>query len=446
MHSLHIDRRSALVGARTAAGACLLAMVSAGSLGAQAQPDSLTLKSVYEVLEAGTPRVAAALASERAAEARIAPARRPPDPDLQLGLMNRRLPGLGLDDVLGMNQIQLMQMIPVAGKLGLAGQVERARAAAAGARADDVRWEERARAAMAFYEVYETDQSIRVARETQRLLRDLVTTTSSMYAVGEGRQPDVLRAQVELARMTEEVVRMEAMRDGAAARLNAVLDRSLETVVPSPVLPVFLVDLPSRDSLERLALAHRPMLRAAEEDVRAAETAERLAGRESWPDLTVGVQYGWRPMEDGTDHMVSLMLGFRLPIWAGSRQLAMRRETRAMRDMASADLAAMAATTRGRVGELDAEVKRDQKLIQLYRTTVLPQAGAMVGSALTAYRVGSVDFMTLLDARMNENRYRQEIAKLEGELGAAIAELEMLVAADLLAPSPPSSASPGAAR
>src|SRR5215213_2455902 len=133
MHSLHIDRRSVLAGASTAAGACLLALMSVGSLNAQAQPDSLTLKSVYEVLEAGTPRIAAALASERAAEARIAPARRPPDPDLQLGLMNRRLPGLGLDDVLGMNQIQLMQMIPVAGKLGLAGQVERAHAAAAGA-------------------------------------------------------------------------------------------------------------------------------------------------------------------------------------------------------------------------------------------------------------------------------------------------------------------------
>ena len=150
----------------------------ADSPGAQVRPDSLTLQSVYAQLDAGTPRIAAALASARAAEARIDPARRPPDPELQLGLMNRRLPGLGLDDVLGMNEIQLMQMIPIAGKLGLAAQVERARTAAAGARADDVRWEERARAAMAFYELYETDQSIAVARETQRLLRDLATTTS----------------------------------------------------------------------------------------------------------------------------------------------------------------------------------------------------------------------------------------------------------------------------
>jgi outer membrane protein, heavy metal efflux system len=431
MHSQFFYSRIFAQGAR--AVLALLALAPPDSLGAQARSDSLTLQSVYRQIDEGTPRIAAALATARAAEARIDPARRPPDPELQFGLMNRRLPALGLDDVLGMNQIQLMQMIPIAGKLGLAAQVERARTAAADARAADTRWEERARGAMAYYELYETDQSIAVARETQRLLRDLVSTTSTMYAVGEARQPDVLRAQVELARMTEDVVRMEAMRASAVAQLNAVLDRPAESPVPSPVLPSFPA-LPSRDSLERLALAHRPMLKAGGEDVHAAEAAERLAGREIWPDLTLGVQYGWRPMEGGTDHMVSLMLGFRLPIWAGSRQLAMRRETRAMRDMAAADLAAMAATTRGRVGELDAEVHRDRTLLQLYRTTVLPQAGATVGSALTSYRVGGVDFMTLLGARMSENRYRQEIARLEADLGRAIAELEMLVGQDLLDP------------
>ena len=66
---------------------------------------------------------------------------------------------------------------------------------------------------------------------------------------------------------------------------------------------------------------------------------------------------------------------------------------------------------------------------------MLPQAGATVGAALTAYRVGGVDFMTLLDARMSENRYRQEIARLEADLGRAIAELEMLVGQELLDPN-----------
>ena len=46
--------------------------------------------------------------------------------------------------------------------------------------------------------------------------------------------------------------------------------------------------------------------------------------------------------------------------------------------------------------------------------------------ALAAYRVGSVDFMTLLDDRMIVNKYRQELYVLEADQGKAWADLEML--------------------
>jgi hypothetical protein len=44
---------------------------------------------------------------------------------------------------------------------------------------------------------------------------------------------------------------------------------------------------------------------------------------------------------------------------------------------------------------------------------------------------------------MGENRYRQEIARLEAELGRAIAELEMLIATDLFASPAPQPGAPG---
>ncbi|HEU5040673.1 MAG TPA: TolC family protein, partial [Gemmatimonadales bacterium] len=409
-----------------------LLLTLAGSARAQGATDSLTLAAVYAALDAGTPRIEAAAATARAASERIGPARRPPDPELQLGLMNRELPGFGLSDPLGMNQIQLMQMVPIGGKLGLAAEVERARAAAADARVGEVRWEERNRAAMAFFELYTADRSIRIAEESRRLLRDVVGTTEAMYAVGNARQADVLRAQVELARMTEDLVRMEAMRAAAAARLNTVLDRPADAPVPPAAEPAWPAELPPADSLQALALARRPMLAAGAQAVRAARAGERLAGREIWPDLQVGLQYGWRGMDDGTEHMASVMLGVRLPIWAGSRQRAMRREAEAMRDMASADLAVMKAETRGRLGELAAGVGRARRLRELYGGTILPQARTTAASALAAYRVGGVDFMTLLEAQMNVNRYRLAAVAAAAELGQAIAELEMLTATSLL--------------
>ncbi len=404
---------------------------------------ALHLGDVYRALDSANPRIAAAGALARAAHARIAPARRPPDPQLQLGLVNRSLPGFGLSDPLGMNQLQLMQMIPFPGKLGLGGRVASARADAERARAADVSWDVRTRGAMAFYELYQVDQSLLVAEETLRILQDLGTIARTMYGVGEGRQADVLRAQVEIARMTEDIMRMRSERVSAAARLNALLVLDPSAPVGSPIRPAFPDTLPPLDSLVAEAERNRPMVQAAVAEVRAAEVGERLARREIWPDFQVGVEYGQRPMDGGTDRMVSLMVGLNLPIFAGSRQFAMRREAAAMRQMAAADLDAMQSETRGRVAELYASAERARRLGELYQGTILPQAHTTVAAALAAYRVGGVDFMTLLDDQMTVNEYRQDLFSLEAQRGQALAELEMLLSRPLFNPEDAALASGG---
>jgi len=98
-----------------------------------------------------------------------------------------------------------------------------------------------------------------------------------------------------------------------------------------------------------------------------------------------------------------------------------------MRLMTTADVAAMRAETRGRMTELYAEYTKARNLASLYRTTVIPQAEGAVTASFSAYRVGSVDFMTLLDNRMSVNEYRQQLVLLESEQGKAIAEMEMLL-------------------
>ena len=97
-----------------------------------------------------------------------------------------------------------------------------------------------------------------------------------------------------------------------------------------------------------------------------------------------------------------------------------------MRAMAAAELASARTETRGAVAESHANLMRARRLRELYRTSVLPQAAATVSSSLAAYRAGTVNFMTLLDAQMTLNRYRQELFTLEAEEGKAWAELEML--------------------
>ena len=399
----------------------------------------LTVGEVYRETRAANPRAEAARALASAARARVPGAKLPPDPQLQIGWMNYTLPGLSPMDPIGMTQLQLMQMVPVAGKLGLSGRIAKAQANAAADRARDVDWDVRSQAAMAFYDLYSTDRALEVSRQTLRLLQDVLRIAEAMYRVGEGRQADVLRAQVEIARMVEDTVRMTTMRVGMTARLPALLNRAADVAVASPALPAFPDSVPALAWLVAESQTVRPMVQAAQRDVDAANAQATLARRELWPDLTVGVQYGQRGGAMGTERMGSLMLGASLPVFAGSRQLKMREEAAAMRRMAEAELAAMRATTGGNVAEAYANLVRARNLATLYRTTIIPQAEATVASALAAYRVGSVDFMTLLDDRMTVNEYRQQLSVLEGEQGKAWAELEMLLGRQLFDPDTVSS-------
>ena len=186
------------------------------------------------------------------------------------------------------------------------------------------------------------------------------------------------------------------------------------------------------DSLQAAAQDTRPMVNAGRNEVQAAFASARLARREWIPDLQLGFQYAQRGGPMGTERMGSLMVGASVPVFARSRRLSMREETAAMREMAEADLGAMRADTRARVAEAYANLTRARNLAALYRNTVLPQADATASSALAGYRVGGVDFMTLLDNRMVVNRYRQDLFRLEAEEGQSWAELEMLLGHQLL--------------
>lgn len=395
----------------------------------------LSLHALYAAVDRANPRVRAASELARAAAARVSGATKPPDPELQLGFMNYSLPRLSPDETLGMRQLQIMQIVPLPGKLAAAGDAARARAQAAGARAADVRWDVRAATAMAFYERWSAGERIELARATRRLLEDAAAVATAMYRVGEGRQSDVLRARVEIARMDEEIIRMQVMAESARARLAAAVDLPESAVEGSPILPAFPDSIPERTVLADLALRTRSMLAAGEADVRVATADERLARRERWPDLQLGVQYGQRAMPMGTDRMASLMVGASLPVFAASRQRPMREEAAAMRAMSEADLRVMQADTRARVAEVHAELSRARRLGELYRNTILPQAEAAATSALASYRSGAVDFMTVIENRMTVNRYREELVTLAAAEGRAWADLEMLVSQSLLAPA-----------
>ena len=391
-------------------------------------PGGLHLSEVLALAEARNPMLQALRSAAAAATAREPEASTLPDPMLQLGIMNFGVPDLNADMPTSMApSIQLMQMIPFPGKLGLEGEIAAYSSAMAQAGAREAHWEVRLEAASLFFDLYSLDRRLEVMRRTLSLLRDFREVANAMYVSGTGRQADVLRADVEVARMDAEVQRMEAMRAAHAAELNAVLDLPAGTELPSPVLGGLPMDAPDREAL--LAWAHEstPALEHGRSAVDRARAQVALARKEIWPDLTLGLGYGQRNVGMGTERMGSVMIEFSLPVHAGRRQYAMRAEASAMEAMARSELRSSEASVDARIGVQLAELARARALTTLYRTEVIPEARATVESAFSSYRVGSVDFMTLVDAQMTANRYEGESFQLLADYGKAVAAIESAV-------------------
>jgi len=386
--------------------------------------DSLRLEPLIHEALARNPGLVALRSSAQASAARVQEQGTLPDPVLEVGAMN-----VGLFDFdVGMPasmapSVQLSQRFPAPGTRGLREAVAAAGARAVELEAAEAAWALRADVASTFHALYALDRAVEVHRRTLELLGDFQSVTRALYASGTGRQADVLRADVEVARMDAEIRRVSALRTAEAARLNALLNRPDDGPVPPAASHEPTTSLPPRDTLLAWAAWDRPALARERARLEGAQKAVELADRARWPDLMVSAQYG-RRWGEAPRHMGGLMLGASLPIHAGSRQSAFVEAAEAEARGAEAQVSAARAEIRAEILSLLAELDRARSLLELYRNEILPVARVNVASSLASYRVGSVDFSTLVNAQLDVDRYEIEYHTLEADYGTAFARLE----------------------
>jgi outer membrane protein TolC len=397
--------------------------------------DTLDLPRAVALARAHNPLLAARLAEVRAATARIAPAGTLPDPTLTLGAMNYMLPSLSARrDPLSMNQVTLMQTVPINGTLGLRRRVARADSARVALALEAAALEVERDVRAAYWSLYHDDRALDIMARRRAVLQEIANVATTMYATGATVQSDALRAQVAITRLDQEIVEMRLQRYAAAARLNALLGRPGEMPVPLRATgetaahgaEPHALDMPAPpplDTLAALADQRNPEILAARAAVDGSRASLTAARRLIIPDLGLGVAYGQRP---GDNDMLSLMVGVSVPLYARSRQYRMRDEAAAMAEVAEQDLAATRVRVRSELATARAEAETARRLVGLYARTLVPQADASYQAALAAYRVGRVDFPTLLDAQTALLEYEHDLHNYEAMYGTAVAELDRL--------------------
>ncbi|MDP1558363.1 MAG: TolC family protein [Nitrosomonas sp.] len=384
---------------------------------------------IVEALE-NNPEIQAAYQEREAARQRVSPAEALDDPMLEAGVINAPLASSPFNrEDMTMKMIGLSQRLPFPGKRSLRKDV-----ASKDAEAINYGYQETMNRVVhdlktAYFDLGLTLQMIKLVEKNKLILEHFLQIAEGRYQVGQGSQADVLKAQTQVSRMQDELLRLAREQPAFEAELIRTLGRSTRGVVPIPSpLQIHEVTL-TLETLQQEALAQRPQLLALQSLIARNEKALDLARKGYYPDFDVRLSYGQRDnMLDGTrrDDMVSLTMAINLPVWRGNKIEPRIMESHAMRDQAMSLYQAQSNEIAARLRQQIAIAEQSLKSARLYQTVILPQARLTVESALAAYRVNRVDFLTLLDSQITVFNYEINLVTAMASYNKALAKTDLL--------------------
>lgn len=363
--------------------------------------------------------------------ARVPQAKALPEPMLSYGYAgNAPLPPFDIQkgDPASARTLSFTQELPFPGKLAIKGKMANVAAEAEWWNYEQVRLNVVAEVKDAYYDLYFTHKAIETITKNKELLEKFAKIAEASYSVGKGIQQDVLKAQVEVSKLVEQLTVLEQREQTAEARLNSLLFRELETPVGKPE------EIKPRDftynltDLREMALTNYPLLKAQRRRIDREQYGVELAQKDFYPDFNVGFTYFNRP---GLPEMYAVNVGVKIPLYFWQKQRPAVAEAAASTATEKQRLENTSTLLFFRIKDKYLAATTAQRLVKLYGTTIIPQSSLSLESAISGYEVGKVDFLTLLDNLVTLLNYELSYYEQLSNVEKSIAALEPFVGVNL---------------
>ena len=379
----------------------------------QPLPSPLTLADVVRISGERRDEIEAARARTRAAEARPAIVSALSDPMVSPALDHKPFMMGGAD-----YSVTIEQEIPLSG-------IRRNRRVSASAEVDRLRAEVNrttldvgVNAVNAFLMLENRRRTETLVAEQLIFARGVVIAANARYASGTAPQSDVLRAEVEVARLQAVAGSVVSEVAGAEAMLNASLAFDPDQGVP-PLTPVALTEPLPDWSVIKVTLAMRPEFAAGRAEIARAAADVQVMRDMYRPMATIRTGLA-STMAEGRGWMA--MVGLSLPIWR-SKLRAGVAEAEAMRAMSEADLRAMTRMIEGEAAVALSQVRAAHDRQIAINTDVLPRARMAIDPAVAGYTAGQLPLVSVIEAVQALWLVQADLIAADTELGLAWARL-----------------------
>ena len=349
-----------------------------------------------------------------------------PDPEVKYGYFSRQ------SDMQMDQMVSVMQMFPWFGKIDARTDAAIKMASSAQQMYQATRLELFREVKEGFYEFAYLAKAIEIAMVNLELLRHFEEVARTKYTTAEAGQPDVIRAQVELAKIEYVLRSLEQLRKPTVSKLLKALALPDDTNLPWPKVREFNVAPLEYERLVSILRQKNPELAGLDFEVLAAKSRIELAKKNFYPDLGIGVE--WTEFEKSGESSgrdaVALMFQINLPLWRSS-YAAGQRQAQAMAISKEQEKIDTENTLLAKAAKSYYDYGDSIRRIRLYRDTLIPKGEELLQASETAYRAGTIDFLSLIDSQRLLLDYHLSYERAMADNRQKLAELEMLAGAEL---------------
>jgi outer membrane protein TolC len=322
----------------------------------------------------------------------------------------------------------ISQELPFPGKLGLASEEAKREAEAEQQNYRAVVLDVTARLKVAYYEWLAVQKAIEITRKNGDLLSRFEEIARNRYSVGKGLQPDVLKAQFEVSSLEQQLAMLDEKRQRAEAEIASLLAvPNITLSAPGEIQPSSL-----SMSLDELLKAtnESPRVKAEQKmtDARAVDINRSL--KDFRPDFGVNLQ--WQHTGGNFPDYYMASVEVKIPIYFARKQRYALEESHSRLDEAKQNYRAAQQQAIYQVKDQYLAIQSSERILNLHRTTLIPQASLTVDSSASAYEVGTMDFLSLVTNLTTlislERQYYEEVVRHE----EAIIRLEPIVGKELI--------------
>ncbi len=260
---------------------------------------------------------------------------------------------------------------------------------------------------------------------TQSELDRIAQTTAAQYHVAMAQQQDVLKAQLQQTDVLKDLeMNQEEFQQGQAT-LKTILGREEDSanIEINDITPTSIAIPDSR--LRELALANSPTLQQSHAMEDRSDAALAIARRDYIPDFNVGYTYQKTGPRFRDYYM--LTLGVKVPLYFWRKQTPAVEQAALEKESVREESYSKRLSVLSDLQNQVIAQRITERILKLYTEGLLPQAEETLTSATAAYRVGRVDFQTLLSAVIDLLRLKQEYYRTLADHEIAAAKIHEII-------------------